>query len=412
MTSGEGSPASRPADLRKDPAGPGTDPIELRKDPIELRKPAPGERRPAARPPERTEDRLQGPAWLVLPIRAVALIVFVPLRLVHELLVQIGRGLRALWNGLMRALGGLGRLIGRALRGIWRGLYRGLLAPIGRLLVAFVRGIGTLLTLLIVRPVRWFAVVVVYGLARWIYRALLVPLGRLLAMAGRGLAWLLGRALLRPLWAVLRGLGWLLARLGAGLVFLLDGLVTVLRLLLNVLVVIPSRYVWRYLLRPLLLGLRWVVVGLGRGVAWLGRGLLVLLRALGKALAAVWQAVAWAGIQVGRFVAWVVRILVVLPLQVLWRYVLSPIGAGLLAAWRLAGRVLRWLWRTFVVLPVRVLVVAPARWVTANVLRPVGRGIRGAWRTVVGEPFRAARRTVRQAGRDVRLQLRRAFRGL
>ena len=63
----------------------------------------------------------------------------------------------------------------------------------------------------------------------------------------------------------------------------------------------------------------------------------------------------------------------------------------------------------------RHLVVAPARWVWTSVLRPVGRAARSAWRVSVVEPARWVRRSVlipvRQTGHDVRLQLRRAFRG-
>ncbi|MCP9951908.1 hypothetical protein LUX33_28030 [Actinomadura madurae] len=44
-------------------------------------------------------------------------------------------------------------------------------------------------------------------------------------------------------------------------------------------------------------------------------------------------------------------------------------------------------------------------------VRPIGHGIRGTWRVAVRDPVRAARRTMREARRDVRLQLRRVFRG-
>ncbi len=69
------------------------------------------------------------------------------------------------------------------------------------------------------------------------------------------------------------------------------------------------------------------------------------------------------------------------------------------------------MWRTLVVVPVRVVIVAPARWVKTSVLRPIGSGVRGMWRVSVREPLSAARRTMRQASQDVRLTLRRTFRG-
>ncbi|MFG2087437.1 hypothetical protein [Spirillospora sp. NPDC048824] len=350
------------------------------------------------RPDEPVRER-PGPAWIVIPARVVALIVVVPIRLVHDLVVLVARGVRAVWNGLMRAPGRLGRLIGRMLRWVWLGLYRWLLAPVGRLVAAVARGIGALLHLLIVRPLRWLGGGIGH-LARWVYRVLIVPVGRFLAMVGRGLGWLLGLLLLSPLRALVRGLAWLAGITGQALTLLFKGI----GLLIAVLVVIPAVFVWRYLLRPPLLGL-----------AWLARGALLLLGAVGSVLAAGWRAfaggVAWSWRLIGRCLAWLARVLVVLPARAVWRYVLAPIAAGVAGTWRLAARVLRWLWRTLVVAPGRVLIVAPARWVGSSVLRPAGRGVRETWRVCVRDPVSSARRTMREAGRDVRLQLRRTFRG-
>jgi len=78
----------------------------------------------------------------------------------------------------------------------------------------------------------------------------------------------------------------------------------------------------------------------------------------------------------------------VIPALAVWRYVLRPIGLGI-----------AWVWRTFVVLP--------ARW--------IGNVIRTVWRVTVRAPLRWINQSlllpVREAARDVRLQLRRAFRG-
>lgn len=351
-------PARKAAVTGDEPAG-GT--IDLSKQPV----------------PERP-----GPAWIVVPARVIALIVVLPLRLVHDLLVAIGRGVRAGWLRLMRAQGRLARFIGRMLRAAGLAVHRWLLAPLGRLIAAVGRGIGALLNLLVLRPLRWLAVVVILGLlrlfgrgagwvGRWLYRALLVPIGRMLEFV-----------LLRPLRALGRGLAWLLSASWRGIV-----------LLIGVLVVVPAVLVWRYVLRPPLLAL-----------AWLGRGGLTVLAAFIGALAA---GLVWSWRLLGRVFGWLGRVLFVIPARALWRYVLAPVAAGVAGAWRLASRVLRWLWRTLVVVPVRVVIVAPARWVRASVLRP----LRDLWRVSVREPLAAARRTMRQASRDVRLTLRRAFRG-
>ncbi|TDD33238.1 hypothetical protein E1287_20055 [Actinomadura sp. KC06] len=349
MTTGDDSPADAPISLSK------------------------------TRPPE--QARAAGPAWIVIPARVVALIVLVPLRLVHDVVVLIARGVRAVWNG-----------------------------------------VGRLLDLLIVRPLRWLAVVVILGflrwlgrgtgrVARWIYRRLIAPVGRFFALIGRGLAWLLELLFLKPLKLLGRGLAWLVSLLGEGLVLLFKGI----GLLIGVLVIMPLALLWRYVLRPPLAGLAWLALAVWRGLAWLGRGTLSVLGVLGGLLAAGWRAfaaaLAWSWRLTGRCLAWLARVLIVLPAQTLWRYVLAPIVAGFVGTWRLAARVLRWLWRTLVVAPTRVLIVAPARWVGTSVLRPIGRGVRETWRVTVREPVRAARRTMRDAGRDVRLQLRRTFRG-
>ncbi|SNT61264.1 hypothetical protein SAMN05443665_106239 [Actinomadura meyerae] len=335
-------------------------------------------KRPApARPDERP-----GPAWIVVPARVVALIVVLPLRLVHDLFVLLGRGLR----------------------GTGRALYRWLLAPLGRLAAAIGRGIAAVFDFLVVRPLRWLAVVVILGflrwlgrgielLARWVYRVLLAPVGRFLAMLGRGFGELLAM------------LGGFLALLGRGLGRLLElVLLRPIVWLVGALIVLPAVLLWRYVLRPPLLVLAWIGKAVWSGLTWLGRGTLTVLGALAAGVVWAWRAL-------GRFLAWLWHVLVVVPARALWRYVLAPIVAGAAGAWRLAARVLRWLWRTLVVIPVRVLVVVPVRWVRANVLRPIGRGVAATLRVTVREPVRSVRRTMGQATRDVRLSLRRAFRG-
>ncbi|WP_242883511.1 hypothetical protein [Actinomadura litoris] len=368
-------------------AGPPTDGRGAREgDRISLSKgasPSPGMRsEPSAGP--------TGPAWIVVPARAVALVVVLPLRLCYDLLRLVGRGVAAVF----RAVG---------------------------------EGAAWLLDLLITRPLRWLVVVVLIGglrllgrgavnLARWVYRRLLLPVGRLLAMVGRGLALVLDFVLLRPLRLVGRGLAWL----GSGIA-------TVAGWLIGVLVVLPAVLVWRYVLRPPLLGLAWLFVTVGRGIAWVARGIGLFFVAVWDVLASGWKAfasaVAWTWRLLGRGLAWLghvlfvlpARYLFVLPARALYRHLLTPIGHGVRGTWRLSARLLRWLWRTFVTVPLRwtgrVLIVAPSRWVRTRVLRPVGHGIRTSWRVTVGDPVRAVRATVRETSREVRLTLRRTFRG-
>ncbi|WP_149260357.1 hypothetical protein [Actinomadura sp. K4S16] len=383
----------------------------------------------SAAPVDLTKDRpaepgttRPGPAWIVVPARVLALIVVIPLRFGWDLAVLTARGVRAAWNALMRAPGRFARLLGRLLRGAWLALYRWLLTPAGRLLAAIGRGVAALVGLLVVRPLRWFAVVVVLGflrwfgrgtgrLARWIHRVLIAPIGRLLSLIGRGLGGLLAFLLLRPLQALGRGLMWLLGILGRGFGLLFKGI----GLLLGVLVVLPAVLLWRYVLRPPLLGIAWLARTLWAGLTWLGRGTLTVLGALGGVLASGWRAfaaaVVWSWRLIGRFLAWLGHVLIVVPARTVWRHLLAPVVAGAVGAWRLAARILRWLWRTLVVVPVRVLVVTPARWTRTNVLRPIGHGVRSTWRITIRDPLRATRRTMREAARDARLQLRRTFRG-
>jgi hypothetical protein len=229
-----------------------------------------------------------GPAWIVVPARAVALVVVLPFRLAYELAKAVGRGV----GGLMRTLG--------------QALYRWLLRPVGRLFAA-------VFDFLVARPLRW------------LYRVLLVPIGRFVAWIARGIG---------------AGLAWVFA----------------------VVIVLPLAVLWRYVLSPPLRGLWWLIRGLGSGLAAVGR---VIAAAFG-----------WA-----------------------WR------TAGLIL--RPVGLVIVWLGRTFIVLP--------ARWIRVHVLRPTKNVLQATWRVTVSAPLRWIDRSlllpIRQATRDVRLQLRRAFRG-
>ncbi|QDQ16316.1 hypothetical protein FH965_13940 [Streptomyces spectabilis] len=146
-------------------------------------------------------------------------------------------------------------------------------------------------------------------------------------------------------------------------------LVVALRLPVRIVVlvlVVPVRIVWDALvvcgrfvfdraLRPL-----------GRALARVGRGIGAVLGFVGKALfvwpwAALWRFVLE---PVGLGLLWLGHVLVVVPAVWVYRWVLTPVGHGLL----LLGRVL---------------VVEPARWLYARFLTPLGHGIawlaRGVW---------------------------------
>ncbi|GHB39928.1 hypothetical protein GCM10010347_06810 [Streptomyces cirratus] len=206
-----------------------------------------------------------------VPVKIVALIVVLPVRVVWDLLVAFGRGvrrhvlgplfvyvLRPVLRGIAWALTVLLKLVFVwPWAGLWRFLvepvYRHLLAPGGRLL----------------------------------YEHLLRPLGRALSRTGRGLLWL-GGVLYRY---VLTPVGHACAWTG-----------TVL---------------WRYLLRPVALGAyRYVLTPLGRALVW-------AWRVAGLGVRTVWRAF--------RLIGWV---LVGWPLSRVYRHVLTPVGHVVREVWR------------------------------------------------------------------------------
>lgn len=194
----------------------------------------------------------------------------------------------------------------------------------------------------------------------------------LIRLIGKGLGWAFG-----GIWNALYT--WILAPVGRAV-----------GATLYYLLVVPARWIYRVLLTPLGHG----IVAVLRWIGWLLD--LVLLKPL----------------------LWLLNVLIVIPAVFLWKYVLYPplvwIGKGFAALgrgiawmwnvlvvtpWGYAARFLKWLWRVFV--------ATPCTWLWRNVLSPVGRGIGAVWNVTVGVPYRA----VRQALRDVRLTLRRMFRG-
>ncbi|MFE2272175.1 hypothetical protein ACFXB4_23425 [Streptomyces lavendulae] len=287
---------------------------------------------------------------LRVPVKIVAVLVVLPVRVVWDLLVAVarllhrhvlgpaGRGLRrfheAVARPVLRALGRAARtLLMLVLVWPWTGLWRYVISPAGR------------------------------GLARLgnaVAAYVLRPLGRGLALAG----W----ALFVWPWAAL----WrhLLAPVGGALL--------------------------THLLRPLGDGLRRALRTVDRRLlAPLARGAALVGRALGTALF-VWP---WAGL-------W--RYVVVPVAGAAYRYLMAPLGRGayayllaplgrlLVAAWHLAGRISRALGRGLVRLW-RGCVARPCAWAYRQVATPAGHLVREIWRT--------ARSAVREARAEVRRAL-------
>ncbi|MET9117525.1 hypothetical protein ABZX38_25475 [Streptomyces longwoodensis] len=340
-----------------------------------------------------------------MPVRILALVLVVPVRMAWDALAAAGRFLyRTVARPVGRALAWLARAVC-----VWPfvALWRWVLVPAGR-------GLAWLARVLVVVP------------AGWVLRYLLAPLGR-------GLAWLYARVLT----PVGRGALWLLGSVGAVLAAVGAGLWTGTVWLVRYLVVVPVAWAVRYLV---VVPVRWAVVHLVVvPVRWLVRYLVVVpavwlyarvLTPAGRALAQCARGVAWL---VGVIVAGgatallrVGRILVIVPVVAFWRWVLVPVGRVLLVVGREVGEALGHAWRVagyvsvavgrFLAALFRWVVVEPVRWVYRGVLTPLGHVVRDAVLRPVAEAARgagraarqavaAARETVRQARADVRRAL-------
>ncbi|MEU6080828.1 hypothetical protein [Streptomyces sp. NPDC047108] len=325
------------------------------------------------RPPEQLPDRA-APAEgcltvaIRMPVRIIALIVVVPVRLVWDALVVCGKALeRTVLRPLARALGWL-----------WRTL---VVAPF----TALGRGLAWTGRTLVVTP-----------LVR-LWRQVLAPAGRGL---GVGLVWL-GRALLVVPWVALHR--YVLAPAGRAIG-------TALLWLGRHLVAIPASALYAHVLTPLGHALLWLGRALLAGAAAVVRGVGIALTALGRYVMVV-PAVAlyrYVLTPLGHGLLWLVRMAVVVPLAALWRWVLKPAGHGigivgreigeaLRHAWRVAAYISRAVWRGVATL-FRWIVVRPARWAYRTVMTPVGHVVRD-------QVWRPAGRAVREAGRGVRQAL-------
>ncbi|MGW6293107.1 hypothetical protein ACWGAD_10420, partial [Streptomyces sp. NPDC055058] len=159
------------------------------------------------------------------------------------------------------------------------------------------------------------------------------------------------------------------------------------------LLVVPS--VWLY---------TWVLTPVGHAVLWCGRG---IVRAVGLLVTGV-----------GTVLYWVTRVLLVLPALAVWRWVLVPVGRvcavvgrevgdALGHAWRVAGHISLAVGR-FLASLLRWTFVEPARWVHRSVLTPVGHLLRDAVLRPVAEAARSAGRAARQVLASARASVRQA----
>jgi len=301
---------------------------------------------------------------VVWPARVVAFAVFLPLRMLYELVALVLRWLvRATWGWLLR--------------------------PALRLLLKTVQVFFKAL---------W---VVLSALWDWV-----------LCPVGRALAWLWARVCLPPLRLVWSGLRWLTAKVAGALRVFFRALLEVSLWAIEAVarcLIRPVRWLVRVVLAPAVRAVMWVQVK-----AWIA--IFVGLRALGRLL--VWSArhlVARPGRWLGRAVlapgwrvavaalAWaakatkvVLRLLVAVPLVWCWRTVVAPAG-------RASGKALHvlvvipvvWCWRMLVVPAaglvagtLRVLVVQPTRWVRRTVWQPIRETASGVARALIGRPAR------------------------
>ncbi|MEV7321591.1 hypothetical protein [Streptomyces sp. NPDC093970] len=173
-----------------------------------------------------------------------------------------------------------------------------------------------------------------------------------------------------------------------------EGLAAVARFLWRHLVVRVARLLWRYVLAPagravawllhvlLVVPLTWLyrhlLTPLGHALVWFhARVLTPVGRALLRLLAPVARAVAWVFEQLATAVYWTVRVLLVLPAAALWRWILAPAGRVLAVVGREILDALGHAWR-----------------VAGHVARAVGRVLGTLFRWILLEPARLLYRTV------------------
>ncbi len=310
--------------------------------------------KPPVQPPRQAPPEGCLTVAIRIPVRIVVLVLVVPVRMVWDALVVVGRVLR---DTVLRPLGRALLWLGKALI-VWPvvGLWRYVLVPVGKALA-------------------WLGKVLVVVPLVWFHRYVLTPVGH-------GLAWLYAHGLT----PIGHGIMWLLRGIGAGFAALGLGVYTAVARLARYLVVVPA--MWLY---------EWILAPVGRAVARCVTGLVRL---------------------VGMVLYWTTRILIVLPALAAWRWILTPVGRVLAVigrevwdalghAWRIAGYVSRAVGR-FLGTLLRWIFVEPVRWVYRTVLTPVGHVVRDLVLRPAAEAARAVRRATRQALAAARDSVRQA----
>ncbi|MFG3287500.1 hypothetical protein ACGF3G_01605 [Streptomyces sp. NPDC048179] len=217
------------------------------------------QRRPQTRQARPPEGRLV--VAIRIPVRISVFLVVLPVRL--------------LWDACTAAARFLGRYV---LVPVARFLWRHVLAPTGR-------AIGWILHRLLVLPLIW------------LYRHLLTPLGHALLWLHARVLTPIGRALL-----------WLLTPVATAVARVFDRLATALAWTARVLLVLPARALWRWILTPV------------------GRVLGIVLRETGDALGHAWRAAGYVARAAGRVLATLFRWIFQEPARWVYRTVLTPVG--------------------------------------------------------------------------------------
>ncbi|MEU6352880.1 hypothetical protein ABZ896_26735 [Streptomyces sp. NPDC047072] len=255
------------------------------------------EKQPARREPEGCLT-----VAIRIPVRIVVLVLVVPVRVVWDGLVVLGRFLRdsvlrPLWRVLVvwpcvvlwrygvvplaKAVGWLGKVL-LVIPAGW--LYRYVLTPVGHGVAWFLRGTGAVLV--------------------WIYARVLTPVGHgiawLVTGIGAVLAWIftpVGRAIA---WCA-QGIAWLANTVATGVGIALYWIA-------RILLVLPALALWRWLLVPV------------------GRVLAVVGREVWDALGHAWRIAGHISLAVGRFLATLFRWIFVEPVRWVYRTLLTPVG--------------------------------------------------------------------------------------
>jgi hypothetical protein len=342
-----------------------------------------------------------------IPVRIVVLVLVVPVRIVWDAFVVVGRFLRD-----------------SVLRPLWRALVVWPCVTVWRyLVVPLAKAVGWLGKVLLVIPLVW------------LYRSVLTPLGHGVVWVGRGIVAGLTWVYARVLTPVGHGIVWLLRGVGAGLVWICtvigQGVAWVVRG-----IVAGLTWVYARMFTPVGHGIVWLLTGAGAVLMWILKGvgavLLWIFTPVGRAIVWCARGLAWLASAVvtgiGLALYWIARVLLVLPAVALWRWILAPLGRVLAVvgrevwdalghAWRIAGHISLAVGR-FLGTLCRWIFVEPVRWVYREVLTPVGHLVRDVVLRPVAEAARSVGRitratlaSARQSVREARADFRRVLFG-